>query len=147
MEKSRALSKFLVSEEQLDKSNLDALTSGCGRCTIFTIQVDEALENGQDVSVIKDLPGLQWEHHNVSRHRLARCKNTSLVTHSPRGFLTVPPAGETIEVAGEYPRSEKLSYNNDGISKSKQLQEAEITALVRRKPHNRTYATFERSAK
>ncbi|TRX87705.1 hypothetical protein FHL15_011404 [Xylaria flabelliformis] len=130
-QKPRALSKSLVSEEQLDKSNLNALTYGCGRCTTFTIQVAEALEDGQDVGAIKGLPRLQWEYHDVSRHRLARCKNTGLVIHSssPRGFLTVPPDGETIEVDGEYPRSEKLSYNNDGISKLKQLQKAEVIAL------------------
>ncbi|KAJ8127107.1 hypothetical protein O1611_g6531 [Lasiodiplodia mahajangana] len=126
----RAFRRFRVIQEHLDDTAMDALASVCGRCSTFTIQVAEALQDAQHFGLIKGLPKFEWEFHDISRHRLARCKNTGLVIHSssPQGFLTVPP-GETLEVAGEYPRSEKLSYTDDGISKLKQLREEEITAL------------------
>ena len=127
----RNLNTFAVTSDQLDKDVMDALTRSCGRCTTFTIQVAHDLEDRQDLREIKDLPRLQWEYHDMSRHRLARCKNTGLVIHSssPKGFLTVPP-GETLEVVGEYPSAEKLSYTDEGISKLKKLKEREIKALV-----------------
>ena len=125
------LKNVSVKDEELDDDTLNGLVSSCGRCTTFTLQVAHALEDQQIMRQTTGFPKFRWEYHDVSGHRLARCKNSGLVIHSrsPKGFLTVPP-GETLDVEGEFPRAERLSYTEDGISKLQQLQEAERAVLV-----------------
>ncbi|KAF1933184.1 uncharacterized protein M421DRAFT_191364 [Didymella exigua CBS 183.55] len=131
----RILRRYPVQEDDMDRDTIYALVSNGGRCTTFTIQVAQELEDRQDRGDLRGLQKFEWRYHDVGRHRIARCENTGLVIHSssPQGFLTVPPgpAGMTLDLDTDdgVPRAETLIYS-DGISKWKRLRDAEIKSLV-----------------
>lgn len=99
----------------------DALLRGPGRCTTFAIQVARHLEDGQDGGSIQGIPKLDFEYHDVGRHRLARCKNTGLVIDSSlgKGITTLAP-GAYVGVDEEDPRKPELRWDN-GVSSTRRL--------------------------
>lgn len=96
------LRRYPIHEDQLDRDTMYTLVSKGGRCTTFTLQVAQELEDRQDNGDLRGLQKFEWQYQYVGRHRIVRCENTGLVIHSssPKGFLTVPPgpAGKTLDL-------------------------------------------------